>query len=57
MVTFYLNVCQALGCASLSASGLWMVERAGVVGRLGFVGRRLRDDFRWAASIFAAREI
>ena len=57
MVNLYLNVYEAHAFLSQSASCLRMIERAGVAGRFGFVERGLRDDFRWAASIFAAREI
>ncbi len=48
MVNLFLNVCQARACASRSASGLRMVERAGVAGKLSFGERVLWDDFRWA---------
>lgn len=46
MVNLFLSVCQARACASRSASGLRMVERAGVVGSFGFISQVLWDAFR-----------
>ncbi len=43
MVNLYLIACQARECLRPFASGLRMIERAGVAGRFGFIPQVLRN--------------